>query len=183
MNIRPAIVNDADALARVHVDSWRAAYRGLVPDSFLESLNLEQRAQRFRESLASGTGDTYVVEESDELFGFLTLGACRDADVDPATTGEIWGIYLAPRHWRKGVGRQLCQTAEQMLVSRHYRQAVLWVFEGNAAARRFYEAMGFEADGASKMLSPGAPLKAIRYWKRLKLAEPHGATNAAPPHG
>ena len=61
------------------------------------------------------------------MLGFVTLGACRDPDVDQATTGEIWGIYLGPQHWRKGVGRRLCQSAEQMLTSQHYRQAILWV--------------------------------------------------------
>jgi len=170
MNIRPATAADADALARLHVDSWRSAYRGLVPDSYLESLNYGHGALRFRRAIASGADETYVAEDSREMLGFLTLGACRDADVDPARTGEIWGIYLAPRHWRKGIGGQLCLHAERVLASRHYLQAVLWVFEGNAAARRFYEAMGFEVDGASKMLSPGAPLKAIRYRKQLKLA-------------
>jgi hypothetical protein len=69
-----------------------------------------------------------------------------------------------------------------MLASRHFKQAILWVFEGNDSARRFYEAMGFKVDGASKTLNPGAPLKAIRYRKQLPLAEPNGAANAAPPH-
>ena len=67
-------------------------------------------------------------------------------------------MYLAPRNWRKGIERLLCQRSEEMLASRHYAQVVLWVFEGNRAARRFYEAMGFVTDGASQVLSPGAPL-------------------------
>ncbi len=171
MNIRRATPDDADALARVHVDSWRSAYRGLVPDSHLERLNYEMRAKGFRESIASGAEETYLVEQAGDLIGFLTLGGCRDADVDVAMTGEIWGIYLAPQHWRRGVGRQLCHEAEKMLISRNYRQVVLWVFEGNVAARRFYEAMGFEVDGASKTLNRGTPLQAIRYRKQLKAAE------------
>ena len=59
-----------------------------------------------------------------------------------------------------------------MLASRHYTHAVLWVFDGNQAARGFYEAMGYATDGASKVLHPGAPLKAIRYRKQLTSAEP-----------
>jgi ribosomal protein S18 acetylase RimI-like enzyme len=182
MKIRRAIPDDANALAKVLIDSWRLAYRGLVPDAYLEGLDYGVRCGRFREALAAGAEETYVVEEADELLGFLTLGVSRDSDVDQATTGEIWGIYLAPQHWRKGVGRRLCQNAEQMLASRHFKQAILWVFEGNDSARRFYEAMGFKVDGASKTLNPGAPLKAIRYRKQLPLAEPNGAANAAPPH-
>ncbi len=183
MNIRPATADDANALARVHVDSWRSAYRGLVPDAYLENLDWEHGALRFRRAIVCGADETYVAEERHEMLGFLTVGACRDADVDPATTGEIWGIYLAPRHWRRGVGGQLCLHAERVLASRHYLQAVLWVLEGHAGARRFYEAMGFEVDGASKTLNPRAPLKAIRYRKQLKPAEPTcSATTAPPPH-
>ena len=180
MNIRRAISADAEALARVNVDSWRAAYRGLVPDSHLDGLSHERAAQRFREGIVSGD-EIHVVEQSDEILGFLALGGCRDPDVDTATTGEIWGIYLSPQHWRSGLGRQLCRRAEQMLISRHCEQAVLWVLEGNMAARRFYEAMGFQVDGASKSLSVGAPLQAVRYRKPLKPAD-SSSGNTAQPH-
>jgi GNAT superfamily N-acetyltransferase len=173
MKIRRAKPDDADALARVNINSWRSAYRGLVTDTHLESLDYGRLSRRFRKDLACPCDEeTYVAEEADEVLGFVTLGACRDPDVDQATTGEIWGIYLGPQHWRKGVGRRLCQSAEQMLTSEHYRQAILWVFEGNNSARRFYEAMGFKADGASKTLNVGGPLKAIRYRKKLRLADP-----------
>lgn len=167
VTIRRATPEDAPALARVQVDSWRVAYRGLVPDSHLDGLDCDRRSQRFRESLAAGSEETHLAEREGEVLGFLTLGACRDSDVDPQTTGEIWGIYLAPQHWRKGIGRALCQHGEQFLRSRGYTQAALWVFEGNPRARRFYEAMGFEPDGASRVLNPGAPLTAIRYRKPL----------------
>jgi ribosomal protein S18 acetylase RimI-like enzyme len=170
MNLRRAIPDDATALAHVHVDSWRAAYRGLVPDEFLDSLDYCQRSLRFRESLATGSGETYLAEKDGEPFGILTVGACRDADLDRVTAGEIWGIYLAPQHWRKGLGRALFQRAEQMLQARGYTLATLWVLEGNQQARRFYEAMGFETDGASRVLNLGAPLKAIRYRKYWQVA-------------
>lgn len=168
MNLRRATPDDAKALARVHIDSWRAAYRGLVADSFLDCLDYERRTIRFRESLSASADETYLAEEQDAVLGILTLGACRDEDVDPEATGEIWGIYLAPDHWRKGVGRWMCQFAEQLLDSRGYTVVMLWVFEGNQSARRFYEAMGFKADEESKMLNPGTPLKAIRYRRRIK---------------
>jgi ribosomal protein S18 acetylase RimI-like enzyme len=172
MNIRRATPGDAGALAKVHVDSWRAAYRGLVPDSHLDNLDYERRSVRFRESLAASSEETYVAEENGKVVGFLTLGACRDEDVDREVTGEIWGIYLAPQHWRKGVGRLLCQRGEEILSTRGYTIATLWVFEGNHQARQFYEAMGFETDGASKSLNVGAPLQAIRYRKQLTTPAP-----------
>lgn len=174
MEIRRARVNDASALARVHVDSWHAAYRGLVPDSFLQSFSYQIRTERFQQSLAAGAEETYLVEESGTVIGFLTLGMCRDSDLDVEHTGEIWGIYIAPDHWRKGIGKRLAEEAESILKGRGYQEAVLWVLEGNQQARRFYEAMGFSTDGAFKNVNLGTPLKAVRYRKALGPTEQIG---------
>lgn len=181
MEIRRATPDDAVALARVHIDSWRSAYRGLVPDSHLDSLDYERHAQRFRESLGRNAEESYLAEQDGEVLGFLTLGGCRGTDVDQKATGEIWGIYLAPGHWRKGIGSMLCRYGERILTLRGYLAATLWVFAGNDQARRFYEAMGFTADGASRTFNPGAPLEAVRYRKELRDAEPAHAGDAAGP--
>jgi len=172
VRIRRAAVEDAGALARLHVDAWRVAYRGLVPDSRLDGMDYERRAARFREQLGGhgletgpSKAETYVAERGGEVLGFVTLGACRDAGVDPQRVGEIWGIYLGPQHWRQGAGTRLCRFAEQLLASRGYEEVKLWVLAGNSRARRFYAAMGFVADGASKVLDLDAPLEAVRYGK------------------
>ena len=167
MNIRPAKPEDADALAKLHIDSWKAAYKGLVPQSYLNALDYEKRAQRFRDSLEKEQLETYVAENAENILGFVILGACRDEDVDKKTTGEIWGIYLSPECWRKGIGSKLCFYAEGILKSYMYKTMVLWVFAKNFQARRFYEAMGYQLDGASKMLQPGKALEAIRYRKEI----------------
>jgi ribosomal protein S18 acetylase RimI-like enzyme len=177
MDIRRATPDDAAALARLHVDSWRTAYRGLVPQSHLDSLNYDRRARRFRESLARHAEETYLAEQDGDILGFLTLGGCRDEDVGQEAAGEIWGIYLAPKHWRKGIGRLLCRYGERILRSRGCRLATLWVLAGNEEARRFYEAMGYEADGATRTLTPGAPLEAVRYRRGLGDAEPPAAAD------
>jgi ribosomal protein S18 acetylase RimI-like enzyme len=88
--------------------------------------------------------------------------------VDQKTTGEIWGIYLAPSQCRKGIGTLLCRYGERTLKGRGYQSARLWVFAGNEEARQFYEAMGFTLDGGTKTLDRGAPLEAVRYGKELK---------------
>lgn len=167
ISLRRATPDDAPALARVHVASWQAAYRGIVPDHFLDKLDVEGRTGRFRQSLSEGLQETYIAESDAEVLGFLTLGNCRDSDIDHTNTGEIWGIYLAPEQWRKGVGRFLTERAESMLASRGFSHAVLWVLERNSQARLFYEAMGFAVDGAIKEVKFGIPLTAVRYRKRL----------------
>jgi ribosomal protein S18 acetylase RimI-like enzyme len=175
MDIRRARANDAPALARVHVDSWRAAYRGLVPDSYLRRFTYEWREGCFHEALATGTEETYVVRRDVEIVALLTIGAARDPDLDVCRTGEIWGIYVSPDYWRKGIGRRLAEEAERILRSRGYEGAVLWVLEANQQARRFYEAMGFSPDGQSKDIDWGTVLKAVRYAKALHPVGTHTA--------
>lgn len=168
MNIRAITIDDADALAKIHIDAWKEAYRDLVPIEHLNGLNYAHRAAGFRSAIADKREETYCAEDINGLLGFVTLGSCRDRDVDHSTTGEIWGIYLAPGHWRKGIGSKLCQYAESVLRSRHCHQIVLWVFEANASARRFYEALGFTIEGATKGLTiGGVALPTVRYIKKL----------------
>lgn len=151
----------------MHVDSWHAAYRGLVPESTLQAFTYERREECWREFLATSAGETYMVQSANEIVGILTLGPARDADVDTRRTGEIWGLYISPGHWRKGIGRQVVAGAEQMLQSRGYEVVVLWVVEANDRAKRFYEAMGFALDGASLEIDWGTPVRAVRYRKGL----------------
>lgn len=178
MRIRPATADDATTLATIHIDSWRSAYRGLVPDSRLDALDYDSRTKHFRQWLTDADSQLCVIEDNGTVAGFCTFGTSRDLDADEEATGEIWGIYLAPNHWRKRLGTALCQHAEQTLRLQGCTAATLWVFADNPRARRFYEAMGFKADGASKTLRIGVPLEAVRYRKDIGKAEQpnrHGA--------
>jgi GNAT superfamily N-acetyltransferase len=185
ISIRRATTDDAGTIAAIQVGTWRVAYRGLVPDAHLEKMSVERSAKRHREALATGGLEVYLAEQNGEAAGFVGLGACRDEDLDATTTGEVWGIYLHPSAWRKGIGTQLCRYAEDVLRGRGFTSLVIWVFAGNANARRFYEAMGYSAEcvtqpsslgvlppdvpglqarsRASKILDLGRPLEAIRY--------------------
>ena len=166
-NLRRAQVSDAPKLAKVHVDSWQVAYRGLVPDAFLQGFTYAKREDAFHRSLAANLEETYLLEDDERPVAILTVGPSRDDDLDVSQVGELWGIYIVPDHWRQGIGTRLVREAEGMLRSRGYREIVLWVLEGNMDARRFYEAMGFEQDGASRTLQLGRPLQAVRYRKAV----------------
>ncbi len=179
-NLRRAQVSDAPKLARVHVDSWQVAYRGLVPErtllrppSSLQGFTYQKREDAFRRALAADLEETYLLEDEDatassDAVAILTVGPSRDADLDVSLVGEIWGIYIVPDRWRQGIGTRLVRDAEGMLRARGYREIVLWVLEGNMDARGFYEAMGFELDGASRIVELGRPLQAVRYRKAME---------------
>lgn len=171
MRIRRATLDDATLLATVHIESWRTAYRGLVPDSYLAALEVSRRADGFRREMAEGAADVAVAERDAKAVGFVTFGPSQDPDVDRDGTGEIRAIYILPACWRGGVGRLLCGHAERSLRASGRSLAVLWVFGENAQARRFYEAMGFATDGACRILNYGLPLQVVRYRKSLVGAE------------
>lgn len=167
LDLRRATPIDAPALAEVHVSSWREAYVDIVPESHFRGFTVERRAKSFQEALASGAEETYVVEHSGQIVGFLTLGSCRDSDIDPYTTGEIWGIYVSPAYWHKGIGRYLCERGEAILSSRGYSWVTLWVLQANEQAKAFYKAMRFESDGALKQVNLDTSQDVVRYRKGL----------------
>ncbi|MFN8376095.1 MAG: GNAT family N-acetyltransferase [Anaerolineae bacterium] len=167
MNLRRATADDAPALARVHVDSWQVAYRGIVPESHLERFTYAWRERAFRKALSDNSEETYLLQDEEQPVAILTIGASRDDDLDTQAVGELWGIYITPDYWRRGIGTTLVREAERMLHARGCTAVVLWVLADNHDARRFYEKMGYAADGVSKTVTLGQPLSAVRYHKML----------------
>ncbi|MGH2451769.1 MAG: GNAT family N-acetyltransferase [Candidatus Limnocylindria bacterium] len=152
--IRPAEQRDAAALARLHVRTWQVAYRGQLPDSFLDALDAEvdQRTSRWERSIADATSRRWVqlvAEAGDRVVGFVTFGPSGDEPIDPRI-GEIYAIYVDPSYWDRGYGRALFTTAVDGLIDAGFGEATLWVLGTNARARRFYEVAGWVADGAVK---------------------------------
>lgn len=153
MQVRIATVDDALAVAAVHVRTWRRAYRGLLPDAYLDGLSVERRNDVWSCILAETdlprTG-TFVLEEGLDVIGFVHVSPTRDDDL-PAAAGEVTGIYITPSAWRRGGGRQLMDAAVASLKAAGFATAALWVLETNLAARSFYERQGWEPDGARKV--------------------------------
>ena len=162
--IRPAKVVDAQAIAEVHVHSWQWAYRGLLPDDYLDHLSIERRAEMHTQRLATETEErTWVADQEGQIVGFAITGPSRDPDVSPRTA-EIMAIYLRREATGKGIAHALFVHAVQDLWQRGYEQSTLWVLEGNARARRFYEKAGWVPNGTTKTEErPGALLREVRY--------------------
>jgi ribosomal protein S18 acetylase RimI-like enzyme len=167
MTIRVATVEDAEQIAAVHVQSWQAAYRGLLPDEFLANLSLERRITQWQNSLADPANVVPVYEDEGHVVGFVSYGRTRDEDLDQDKTGEIFAIYLLPDRWGKGFGAALMQEGLARLQEQGYQAVSLWVLAGNERAIYFYEQFGFKPDGTTKVESrPGGfELNEIRYVK------------------
>lgn len=170
---------DAAAVASLHVRSWQVAYRGQLPDAFLDALTeeIEQRTQRWRGHVAdaSSRGWTQLVaEDGDRVVGFVSFGPPQDRSLDPSV-GELYAIYLDPDHWGRGYGRALMAAAVSGLTERGYSEAILWVLESNARTRRFYEIAGWVPDGSTKTEHRGeVTLREMRYRRPLHRGDPAG---------
>jgi GNAT superfamily N-acetyltransferase len=153
MTVRLAVVSEAPAVASVHVRTWQAAYRGLVPDSVLDNLSVEERTSMWERSIPFG--GVWVGLVDDEVVGFAAAGPSHEPDA----AFQLYAMYVLPSAWGTRVGFELAQAAlgdEQ--------DVILWVFDENPRARRFYERFGFRADGQSKTETiGGAALNEIRY--------------------
>ena len=155
--VRRASPDDARAIAEVVVTGWQTAYRGILPDEFLDSLRVDAREVAWREMLgrdAAGGTPAWVAEHAGTVVGFVSSGPPRDKDV-PRSAAEIYAIYVLPQSWRQGLGRDLLETAVAHWQGGGTLTMVLWVFEANERARSFYEAMGWQPDGGRQELVLG----------------------------
>lgn len=164
--IRYADVNDCSALGIIHSESWKVAYKGIVPESVLDNMSSEKSEIKFYNSFMQGQEKNVVALKDNQVVGFMCLGKCRDDDVDNSY-GEIWGIYLLPSSWRQGIGTELISWGLTDMKAKGYGKVSLWVLEDNINARKFYEKLGFICDGMIKELNLGKQLNEIRYVKVL----------------
>jgi GNAT superfamily N-acetyltransferase len=168
MHVRPARAGDGLEFEQVRVAGWKAAYVGLIDQQVLDDLAVEDARVAQREAWIADPVPgqlMLVVEAEGEVIGGAFLCPARDDDVDQAA--ELAALYVRPDRRYGGAG--------SVLLAEGFRQMpqplqVLWVLEGNAPARRFYERHGFLADGTRKAADriPGSPVE-VRY-RRARLA-------------
>lgn len=152
--------------------AWQVAYRGQLPDDFLDALSseIEQRTAFWERAIRGASArrqHQLVALDGERVVGFVTFGPHEPVE-DP-NVGELYAIYLDPAYWGRGYGRALFSAAERGLKADGYAAATLWVLETNARARRFYEIAGWVADGGTKTEQRGAiELREVRYRRELR---------------
>ena len=170
MHVRTARPGDAAAMGALVVRAWQAAYRGLMPDDYLDGLTVDDRADQWTRVL---TGDpdpprAVLVAEDDDgrVVGFVAVGG--EMDVTDVTRGEVYAINVDPDRWGCGVGRALLAAACDHLRGVGFATAVLWVHRDNARACRFFRAAGWRADGTQRRVDAlGVEVPVVRYHHRL----------------
>jgi ribosomal protein S18 acetylase RimI-like enzyme len=166
--LRAATLQDAEAIARIHVQAWHETYRGLVPDTLLAGLSVARRVVAWSEMIGAGelAPATLVAMRDGTIVGFGSAAPTRDPLL--ATDGEVTSIYLLEGCKRRGIGRALFRQLMAALCERGCGSAGLWVLDTNTTARRFYEAMGGR-EGPSKVAArPDVTLHEVSYiWDRI----------------
>ena len=141
--IRQATLEDAAGIARVHVESWRTTYPGIMPQEHLDALSVTDRERTWTEILSAdglAKATVYVAEmDGGEVVGFVSGGKERAGD--PDYRSEVYGLYLLQSQQGKGLGRRLVQTFARRMSQDGHRTLLIWVNVHNPA-RRFYEASG-----------------------------------------
>jgi ribosomal protein S18 acetylase RimI-like enzyme len=166
--IRDAQLADAERIATIQVRAWQAAYRGVMPDTYLDELDVEDRAVYWRNAvqvLEPGQRLKVIVENG-VVVGFAAAGPEHDGR--SAGVGELYAINLDPSRWRRGLGRVLLRDMTADLTGLGYSEAVLWVVPQNDRARRFYESEQWRDDDVRREDEVfGVVVPEMRYRRRL----------------
>jgi GNAT superfamily N-acetyltransferase len=165
--IRRGVVDDAKEASRMHAETWRTSYRGLVPDALLDGLADDRWENGWRRAFESmdPTRVVHVAEIGRRIAGFVGGGRARPG-APPGYVGEVYALYVRPAHQRKGIGRLLLKAAATALVERGLVPIVIWTLFDNPASRAFYEAEGGTVIGEKREPFDGHELHEVAYgWR------------------
>lgn len=161
---RPIRLDDIPDVVEVAGAAWRAAYSDILPAEVFDQWSIAEAAKGWREIVDDPERTTLVIETEGRVRGYVGFGRARDDDLDPAHTAEVYGLYVHPDWWGRGLGWALLQAAYRVLVERGYRGVSLWTMRDNARARQFYERAGLTWDGQTKTSERGiARFVEVRY--------------------
>lgn len=155
--------DDRLEISRIYEESWKFAYRGIVPQAYLDAIPIGRwamnRDQEGRRSL--------VLKEGGRLIGTVCTGPSRWPEYPDF--GEIISLYLLPEFVGRGYGGPLLAAAVETLAGQGFRDVLLWVLEENRRARRFYEKHGFCPTGDfMEQEIGGKPLREALYCLRIQ---------------
>lgn len=167
--VRPARIEDAKAIARVEVETWRSTYAGMVPDRVLLGMSERRQTSSWIDFLRHCPEDALVAQSlCGKIVGFGNCGMQRDRAMDFG--GEVYTLYVLPDEQGFGLGRQLLDGLFRRLVACGHGSALIWVVEANPS-RFFYERLGGRLVSHRVIPVGGQPIEALAYgWRDLSVA-------------
>ena len=141
IKIRKGTLEDVKDISNIYALSWKSAYKGIVPQKYLDELKCDFWVSSFQNWINNNILTTQLIYENDIPIGCVAYGNARDDKF--VNWGEIVSIYLLPDYFRKGYGQKLLETALIDMKTNGYKNCYLWVLKENSNARDFYESNGF----------------------------------------
>lgn len=143
VSITEASFEDLPDVARIHVESWREAYKGLVSQAYLDGMNASARQKKWEDLFRRNAAEDkslHVARDGSEVVGFISFGRGRDAR--KVGFGEIYAVYLVKRCWGFGFGHALFGSAVRQLQREGMARVYLWVLDSNVRAIASYQKWG-----------------------------------------
>ena len=144
--IRQLDKKDLDAVASAHLHAWQTGFKNILSDNLLAALTKDEFLQAWRQTIRKSTRLNFVSTSDDRPVAFVSFGPSLDSQ----TNAEIYGIYVDPKHWGQGHGKQLIQKAIEELSKNNFSTVLLWVMTKNNSARQFYENFGFKNSSVTR---------------------------------
>ena len=182
ISLRRATVTDAEAIAAVRVEAWQATYRGMIPDTYLDEMRVEDSFLHWKQILQAlpTAGDrvcVYVAESEGHVIGFASGMLLPEAKF--GMQAELTAIYLRPAWQRSGIGRRMVQKVARTLQAQGAESLLVWVISGNSIARNFYDELGGVLLHEQAFNWDGIDLTEVGYgWRDLSVLM--AAVNAMP---
>ena len=173
ISLRRATVADAEAIAAVRVEGWQTTYRGMVPDSYLDELSVDENMLYWRRILealpaAGNKAGVYVAESEGHVVGFISMTIL--AEPRYGYQAELGALYMRPAWQRAGIGRRMLHKVARTLQAQGVDNLLVWVISGNHIARHFYEELGAEFLQEQEFTWDDMELKEVGYgWKNLQI--------------
>jgi GNAT superfamily N-acetyltransferase len=166
LTLREATEHDAAAIAQLHADSWRSAYRGMLSDDYLDHRVYLERAALWQQRFVEQAEKPFFAILA-ELLGDLAGFACVFPGEHPTYGAFLDNLHVVPQRTNQGIGRQLLTAvAQRLLADGNSAGLYLWVIEKNVRARQFYSKAGAqEVECAELSMPDGSRQKEMRcYW-------------------
>lgn len=147
--IERAKSGDEGKLAFIQTQSWKAGFKGILrPDILERYTQLDKATAMYRRLLEQNIGNGYMLKIDGNPHCIAWWAATRDEDMPGYA--ELICIHSLPGMWRNGYGSKMMDAVLRDVANAGYSKIMLWVFEENARARRFYETLGFTLNGKTK---------------------------------
>ena len=166
MNIRKAILKDAEGIAKVHVDSWKSTYKNIIPDEYLNNLSYEQRTDLWKRNITKKGNYAFVAENNeDKIVGFADCG--KRENNHTVNSGDLTSLYLLEEYQGQGVGKQLLKQLFFQCEELGFNKVFVEVLQDNKT-RYFYEYYGAHLLKSEMITIGGAELNLLIYeWNNI----------------